>query len=141
MKNKHRHMKFLFVFVISIFIFSCKKTSEQPLPGNLNGQWKLTEIFDGYLNGGGFKWSKVSSADSHILTFSADGQFSRKENESGNFIECTGNYEFDSSQLEITTDCNTFPETMKVSELTTKSLIIDRMGIEGVIRFKYIAVF
>ena len=40
----------IFLLLIALTITSCKKDSGS----NITGKWKLTEIFNGYVNGGNF---------------------------------------------------------------------------------------
>ncbi len=123
---------FLFLVVLS----SCKKTEGIQNQG-IVGNWLLTEVYDGYANGGSFKWNNVSLEDSHTLTFTPDGKFTRQENETGNFQKCSGTYEFLYSKVVVSTFCEILPDTLTISELKPTSLIIDRQGIEGTIRYKY----
>jgi hypothetical protein len=134
----------LWLFILAALIFaaisSCKKTESIENVG-LVGKWQLKEVFDGYANGGHFQWNNVSKDDSHSLEFAANGQFFRKENKNGNFQECTGTYQFQTdNNLEINSICSTTIEEMKVNELTSTILIINRQGREGTIRYKYSAI-
>ena len=121
--------------MILVAIVSCKKTIEN---NGLIGDWKLIEQYDGYANGGNFQWNKISSDNSHTLTFTSDGKYTKKETTISNQNNCTGTYIFQSdNKLEINSTCNTVTERAFVSELTSRTLILDRSSIEGVIRYKY----
>lgn len=135
MLNKMK--KVLFYLLLSTLTFSsCKKDTNN----GLLGKWKLIEVYDGYGNGGNFKWNTVSTDNSHTLDFTNNGQYFRKENKNGNNQDCSGTYLLQSDNtLEINSNCNTVTEKMKISELSSVLLIIDRQVIEGKIRYKYSA--
>lgn len=127
-----------FATAFLLTIASCKKSIEN---NGLEGNWKLIEIYDGYANGGNFKWTFISTDNSHILSFSKDGKYLKTEGVSGNYTECKGTYSLQSgNNLEIHSNCNTVTEKAFISELSPKILILDRSGIEGKIRYKYAAV-
>lgn len=125
----------LATIMILIAIVSCKKTVEN---NGLIGNWKLIEQYDGYANGGNFQWNKIPSENSHILSFTSDGRYRKDETSGTNQNNCIGTYVLQpDNKLEINSTCNTAIERALVSELTSKTLILDRSGIEGVIRYKY----
>ena len=130
------------LFLISLLlvtISSCKKATNIENSG-LIGKWQLVEVFDGYANGGTFSWKNVSNDNSHMLTFTTNGQYIRKESLNGNFKECLGTFQVQpNSNIEVSSNCNTVVEKLIISELTSTTLIIDRQGIEGKIRYKYSA--
>ena len=102
------------------------------------GKWNLIEVYDGYANGRQFKWNKISTESAHYLDFKNDGDYFKKENVNGNFKECAGTFKIqNSNQLEINSNCSIGIEKGTISELSTSLLIIDRQGIEGIIRYKY----
>lgn len=136
-------MKALELFICAVLFLttnsSCKKANTIENVG-IVGKWQLKQVFDGYVNGGHFIWNGVSIENSHFLTFTQNGQYNKKENFNGNNQECTGTYNLQTpDHLEVNSSCNTTTEKMVISELTTTSLILDRSGIEGTIRFKYSA--
>jgi hypothetical protein len=123
--------------VLFLTTVSCKKSVQN---NGLIGNWKLVEIYDGYLNGGNFQWNPVHSAYSHILSFTANGTYLKTEMINGTQFNCTGTYLLHANNmLEINSNCNTGTEKVFVSELTSKTLILNASGIEGVIRYKYLA--
>ncbi len=135
MKNR-----FFFILTISLltFITACKKDSSDNAK-SLIGKWKLVEVYNGYANGGNFMWNAVSENDSHVLTFSQNGQYNKKEN--FNSQECRGTYVLlNSTNLEVNTNCNTSTEKMAISELTNTTLIIDIQVREGKIKYKYLSI-
>ena len=134
-------MKFwLSAFGIIAILFttgSCKKSIEN---NGLVGKWKLIKQYDGYVNGGNFKWNMVAAENSHALSFTQDGNYLKIDEVNGNPGICTGTYLLQTDKkLEINSTCFTTPETAFVSELNSNLLILDRSGIEGVIRYKYAA--
>lgn len=134
----------LLIFVVHLLTTtsSCKKTEKIENVG-IVGKWQLKEVYDGYVNGGTFRWNSVSFANAHSLLFTQNGLYEKKENISGNNQVCTGTYSLQTTNnlevLEINSSCNTTIEKMFISELTTNSLIIDMSVIEGKIRYKYSA--
>ena len=127
----------IFIWTISLltFITGCKKDSSDNAR-ELIGKWKLVEVYNGYANGGNFMWNTVSDTDSHVLTFSQNGQYNKKEN--FNSQECIGTYVLlNSTNLEVNTNCNTSIEKMIISELTNTTLIFDTQVREGKIKYKY----
>lgn len=129
----------IFIALILTTILSCKKTNNIENVG-LIGKWQLKEVFNGYANGGDYKWNIVAVDNSHTLTFGQNGQYILKENVNGNNQECIGTYSLQTSNnLEVNSNCSMLTEKMFISELTANSLILDREGIEGKIRYKYSA--
>lgn len=127
------------VLLLTLFT-ACKKESTVQNNGII-GKWKFVAQYDGYANGGTFTWNSVSTENSNTLIFLQNGQYFKKENFNGNFQECFGTYSlYNSTSLEINSNCNLSTEKMTVSDLSETSLIIDRQGIEGIIRYKYVAV-
>ncbi|HUC82198.1 MAG TPA: hypothetical protein VMR70_14940 [Flavisolibacter sp.] len=137
--QKYIAMRFRIFLAFSVLLlFSCKKEGQAFENEGLHGKWRLTERFDGYGNGGGFKWHKVAFDNSHSLEFTASKSYTKRENISGSFQECTGTYQhLPDNTLEINSNCQTITERAKISELTSKKLIIDRQGREGIIRYQY----
>lgn len=129
----------IFSILLLSVISSCKKTETFKNNGII-GKWLLTEVYDGYVNGGHFKWNAVGIENSHTLEFTPEGKFTRQENENGNFQKCSGTYEFLYSKVVVNTYCEILPDTLNISELKPTSFIIDRQGIEGTIRYKYKAI-
>ncbi len=129
-------MKKYFIFLLSFIVLfsSCKKDSNK----GILGKWKLIEVYNGYANGGNFQWNNISNENSHTLNISDNGQYLRQENLGGNSQQCVGTYILQAdNNLEINTNCNSVTEKMKISEVTSTVLIIDRQVIEGKIRYKY----
>lgn len=124
---------FIFTFILLSTTISCKKSI-----GNYGivGNWKLIEVYDGYVNGGSFQWNVVPSEHQHILSFTSDGRYEKKENQNN----CVGTYTIiNIHNLEIRSNCNIGTEKALISELTHKFLILDYQGREGKIRDKYVA--
>jgi hypothetical protein len=122
---------------ITTLLFACRKENRI---GNthLYGKWILTEVYDPYAYGGSSFWHTVSNDQSHYLQFTSTGEFKKIENSGGAFQQCSGTYRLSSeNRLEVNSSCPTLVEKMTISELTIQSLIIDVIGTEGVIRYKY----
>ena len=134
--------KFFNLLVFLAFTFSfCKEKSsnDEHITNPLVGKWQHTERFDGYVNGGNFRWNSVESDNSHTLEFSRNGQYVRQNGSNSNNSRCVGTYVLRAeNKLEITSDCNTVVLTNKISELSPTVLIIDVQGFEGTIRYKYV---
>ena len=127
----------LTIFIMTI-LSSCKKDKTQN--DRILGNWKLVENYDGYANGGTFTWHAVANDDSHILTFSPNGQYKKIQNFNGS-QECMGTYTLlNSVNLEINSNCNTVTQKVTISELTQTTLIIDEQVREGKIRDKYLKI-
>ena len=129
------HKTYLYIFLFSMLFFSCKKETTN----TIYGKWMLNETFNGYVNGGDFKWVGVSKENSHTIELAANGGFIRIENANGNYLQCKGTYLLKSdSTLEINTNCNTVPERFKLTESSADVIILDMRVREGVIRYKYV---
>jgi len=129
------HKKYINIFLFSILFFSCEKETNN----TIYGKWELIEIFNGYVNGGDFKWIGVSKENSHIIELAANGGFIRTQNTNGNNLQCKGTYLLNSdSTLEINTNCNIVPERFKLTESSKNVIMLDMRVREGVIRFKYV---
>ncbi|NJN33991.1 MAG: hypothetical protein HC817_06835, partial [Saprospiraceae bacterium] len=118
-----------------VALASCKKEKTNPILGN----WKLIKVFDGYFNGGNFQWNNVPDESSKTLIFSENGEYRQKESYNRAYKQCIGTYSLKpDNTLEVNSNCNLGTEKMKISEISSTLLIIDRQVREGVIRFKYI---
>ena len=99
-------VRLLIFYTTLLFLttISCKK----PVQNNgLIGNWKFVERYDGYLNGGNFRWNSVSSANSHILSFTASGNYLRTETINGTQFNCAGTDLLQAdNKLEINSSCN-----------------------------------
>ena len=125
---------FFTVIFIAVFV-SCEKETNN----TIYGKWILTETFNGYVNGGDFKWIAVSKENSHTIELAANGGFIRTENANGNYLQCKGTYLLSlDSALEINTSCTTVPERFRLTERSTNVIILDMRVREGVIRYKYV---
>lgn len=129
----------LSILVVCLTTISCKK--EKNYNDRILGKWKLVEIYDGYLNGGKFQWNNIPNESSHTLIFNNNGQYILKEDINGNYSQCNGTYILKSDyNLELNSNCNYLTEKMKISEIQSSIIIIDRNVIEGTIRYKYILI-
>ena len=121
----------LFTFIL----FSCRKNEGFKTP--LVGNWELSETFDGYANGGKFIWQPVPASAITKLSFSATNGYT--SDCPANNKTCIGTYLLKGSNaIEISSNCNYEALTYTITELTSKSLILDYQVREGVIREKYV---
>lgn len=128
-------MKRLFYSIIICFIISgCSDDNNKP---GIVGEWKLTEIYDGYANGGNFTWTSVPDTYYEFINFTSNGQYFKSGDLDGTQTQCNGTYQLlPDNILQIESSCQTVLVNHKI-ELTEKTLIIDIQVIEGVIRRKY----
>ena len=102
------------------------------------GKWKLKEIFDGYANGGTFTWNDVPNGYSEIIEFTYDLKYSESFYSFQHQKQCTGSYRILSDDLiEIESSCQTVVYQIRIDKVNQTTLVINRQGREGVIRFKY----
>lgn len=125
------------IVYFAIVLFGCKK--ENAIENkSLYGRWRLTEVYDEYGSDGPNLWHSVSNEDTHYLEFTEDGQYKKLESSSNQFRQCSGTYQLlHDNKVAVNSSCETEIERMTISELTNDNLIIDRLGTEGVIRYKY----
>ncbi len=117
---------------------SCKKENEVKNDG-LIGKWQLVATLDTFYGNG--NWDKVPAEGAHTLEFKTDGSFIKLEISGGFNAICTGEYlSLPDNMIRVNSPCNPPNEMIKVSALSPTQLILDRHGIEGVIKFKYKAV-
>ncbi len=129
---------FVAILFVQLITSSCKKSVENH---NITGEWKLIEHYNGYTNGGNFRWNTILPEHSHILSFTEDGEYRKTTNSNVNQPACNGTYLLQSGNvLQINSDCNARSENLIVTTLTVKTLIIDQPVMEGVIRYKYSAI-
>ncbi len=133
-------MKSILFILSTLFLlssFSSCQSAKEIENSSIVGTWQLQSVFNGYVNGGNFKWNDVPLEQSHLLTFTKDGQYNQK-NTNSNVKECNGTYLLPATDsVEINTDCNLEILKMFVSELSINTLIIDHQGREGKIRDRY----
>lgn len=118
-------------------IFSCSDDVDDNREPDIVGEWKLVEIYDGYVHGGNFTWTAVPNTYSKIIRFTSDGQYFEDINSEGTQRECTGTYRLlPDNRLEIESSCQTVLVHREM-ELTHRTLIFNIQVIEGVIKEKY----
>jgi hypothetical protein len=117
---------------------SCKKDTEIKNNG-LIGKWQLVASLDTF--NGGSNWVNIPAEGSHTLEFKSDGSLIKLELAGGINAICTGDYlSLPDNMIEVNSTCNPPDELIKISALSPTQLILDRQGIEGIIKFKYKAV-
>jgi len=125
-----------FVVFIAIIIQNCKKDTEIIKNQGIIGKWKLSEQYDGYVNGGTFIWHNVSR--NTVIEFTIENKYKRYAD---NQLTCQGTFvHLSDNQIEVTTSCTTNISTLKYSELTDTYIIFDYNVREGIVREKYIAI-
>ncbi|SJZ60372.1 hypothetical protein [Sediminibacterium ginsengisoli] len=124
---------------LALLQFSCSKEQNQNI--SLHKKWKLIATFNGYLMGGDFQWHDVPESYTHTLEFTASGKYDKRMAGPGIISNCTGTYQsFPGGRVDIVSGCQTVTETVKVSELSAETLILDHQVTEGVTRDKYVAI-
>lgn len=138
----------LFFVLILSTLFSCMaktpKSTKEPeavlstvgsskIP-SVEGRWKLTASFSGYVNGGDFKWHDVQKEQT--VEFKTGGNFEMLDAPNP---PCTGKYELLPEQkIKLNISCQQYEVQWSFSELTDSNLIFDFQGREGTIRKKYV---
>jgi hypothetical protein len=129
---KTTHSILLFSLLLSTAI-SCKK---EDLNDSIIGKWTIYEQYNGYLNGGDFKWHEVPGTNKWSIEFDASGNCI--EIKSGTFTPCSGSYSLVSNQqLIINSGCNAVPQNLNIS-IRKDQLLITRQVREGEIIEKYL---
>jgi hypothetical protein len=133
-------MKNLFLIIVCMItvLTSCKKENEVKNDG-LIGKWQLVATLDSF--NGGSTWVNVPAQAAHTLEFKTDGSFLKLEIPGGINAICTGEYlSLPDNMIKVNSPCNPPNEMIKISALSPTQIILDRHGIEGIIKFKYKAV-
>ena len=122
------------VWGLCLLTFACTKDKATENKEFL-GKWRLIEIYDSYFNGGSFTWKNVPAVHSHDLVFGANSHYEKRPVMNNSTQVCVGTYIRAGNSLAVQSNCNTATEQMTIS--SPRELIIDRHGIEGIIRYKY----
>lgn len=123
--------------MLMVAMQSCTKSNEKC--DSLVGKWTLIETFDGYANGGNFRWNRVEPWYSTTIEINADSTLVETTTSAGQPPTiCTGTYRLHDNNLTMFTNCNTSPLPYKISSHQCNEIILDSRVIEGVIRFKYV---
>ncbi len=130
-------MKRLVILILFSLLFSSCNDDEN-IKTKIVGEWKLVEVFNGYVHGGDFKWTAVSNTYSDTIRFTANGKYFKNiRSEGEEWQRCIGTYKLlPDSILEIESSCQLYPIQHEI-ELTQETLIFNIQVIEGVIREKY----
>ncbi|MFY0599937.1 MAG: hypothetical protein JXR03_09725 [Cyclobacteriaceae bacterium] len=127
--------RLLFLTAIGLLVFRC--SSNKDINPKIVGEWKLIETFNGYANGGDFKWTTVPNTYSEIIQLTSNGRYFENIDSKEVQRQCTGTYRLlPDSVLEITSSCQTYPIQNEI-ELMQATLIINIQVREGIIRRKY----
>ena len=118
----------LFISIISPFLFSsCKKDVDL----NITGKWIIQETFNGFGDGGDFKWHTIPDQYKRVLEFTSDGYYNE-----GIGSGCNGIYKVVNNEIYITSPCGPYSFTFNYG-LMPNTVIFTHMVIEGVIKEKY----
>jgi hypothetical protein len=126
-----------------LFLFAFIGCSEDNLEldavrESLKGEWTLAETLYAYTNGGSFMWSSQPAEHDDVLVFTKNGKYTQQTESPGSIQSCTGNFRVRTrNQVEIESSCQQVLITLKIIELTSTTLIIERPVREGAIRHKY----
>ena len=115
-------------FFFPIIFYSCKKDKEL----SISGKWIAQEYYNGYVDGGDFKWHLFDDQYKHPIEFTSDGYYIDGSLQ-GN---CNGTYTITNHDLKITTPCGTSTSSFYF-EYLPNYLIIYYFVREGFIRIKY----
>jgi hypothetical protein len=99
---------------------------------SITGKWKLAEIFQGYHNGGDFKWKKPAG-NSYTYQFSKNGSF-EQDGVSAACLPAT--FIQKRSLLIISYSCNKV-DTSYIEKLSADTLIIRNKVLEGITKLKF----
>src|SRR5215217_3424950 len=64
--------KLIFNLLFILFFSSCKKEN---IANKLAGKWQIQQVYNGYINGGDFKWSTIRDEYKSSLNLNSDGTF------------------------------------------------------------------
>jgi len=99
---------------------------------SITGKWKLIEIFQGYHNGGDFKWKKPAG-NSYTYQFSKNGSF-EQDGVSAACLPAT--FIQKRSLLIISYSCSKV-DTSYIEKLSADTLIIRNKVLEGITKLKF----
>jgi hypothetical protein len=129
----------IFLLLIFTCLFaSCKKETSSET--GIIGKWKLVEQYNGYANGGDFKWSPVPEDFQKTISFQNNGAYS--EYNKGQYPDqCNGTYSLiNSNEVLFNSACSSEPYTLRIDRLPNKLLVITYMVRQGEIKQKFIQI-
>ena len=98
----------------------------------------MQQVYNGYANGGDFKWSAIPDEYTFSLAFNRDGSFSESLPVSWFPNQCSGSYVLiNENELKVNSSCYTEPYSI-IFYVSEKYLIITHRVIEGEIKEKFI---
>jgi hypothetical protein len=102
----------------------------------ITGKWKLAAVYQGYHNGGDFKWKPAPVGNRYISEFRRNGSF----NYNGVSAACLpATFIKKDSLLIITYKCNK-TDTSYIEKLSRDTLIIRNKVMEGITKSKFFRV-
>jgi hypothetical protein len=123
--------------IVSILLCACSDEAEV-IDDLLIGKWKLTEIFDGYANGGTFRWNEVPGIYTEIIEFGSNREYLESIDDNQQQQQCTGEYRILSETLlELSSSCQTEAIQIQINKINRTTLLLYSQGREGVLRYKY----
>ena len=115
---------------------SCKKQNCIEIT-KLYGKWKLVEVYDVYGGGGSNGWYYISGDWLRQIEFTQNGEYSQADSYA-TLKQCSGSFRMPAqNKVEIFSNCDPAIENFTITELTDANLVIDQLGTEGIIRYKY----
>jgi hypothetical protein len=122
------------VLVLAICFYSCKRNLTSP---SIIGNWRSVECFVTDPNSQS-RWIKVTPEDLQEIEFASSGAYLETNRSDTSKIECSGTYTVVvENSIKISSNCQTEPYSLTISELSSSTLILDNIGREGVTRMKY----
>ena len=126
----------LMSFLLILLCFSnCTKTTPQ-LAKSLVGGWKAFQGFQGWSDGGDFKWHVLPVASQFTYNFAAGGNFSAN-NITNNCMPAK--YASTDSTLYIHYQCSRI-DTLKIETISADSMVLTNKVIEGLSKIKFIKI-
>jgi hypothetical protein len=133
-----KNIFFLILGCILLFVSACTKEVVNPTNPNaqtgLIGTWDLIAGYGG--DGANFAWHDVTASNSHYIRFIDSTKVETNEPLTPN---CIGNCTLSTdSTIRTTYQCNPdFSSTVKITELKNNILILDAVGTDESVRYKY----
>jgi hypothetical protein len=121
----------LISFFLQILFSSCKKDNQL----SITGKWITQEYYNGYGDGGDFKWHAFDDQYKDTIEFTSDGHYLQ-----GTYPgSCNGTYTVTNHDINYITPCGSNTISFYF-EYLPNSLIISHIVREGIIKIKYIKV-
>lgn len=131
--------KLLILFLFCLAIFSaCKKETQPDIVTTIIGQWQLQKQFNGYANGGDYRWDSVPNNARKKIKFQGDNTFIESAPPGLTPIQCTGTYTITpDNHLILNSACNQSPLDFSLTDITSSELELSTSVREGVIKQRF----